>query len=794
MGSVYKARDINLDRLVAIKTLSNDLARDPEFIARFRREASLAAKLDHPNLIRVYSAGEAEGTYYIVMELVEGESARERLTRDGKLPLAEVLTIGIFVAEALDYGWQRAKLIHRDIKPANIFLSNNGQVKLGDLGLAKSAGENSGLTTTGQAVGTPFYISPEQGLGEKEVDFRSDIYSLGCTLYHLITGEPPYACPSSMAVVHKHIYDPPPAILEKIPDCPMSLALLLAKMMAKKPDARHQSYSELIAKMQRAHYQLLEPIAPPPSKAASIPSALRLNQQRSHTLAYFVVAASLITIGTGLWVWEPWKSGFSVPVPLPARNQTEATEQTPPSADALVAEIASLPAEQQVQRVLTRLQQLNPGFDGQSTPKIEDGLVIELKLSSAALTDISPLRALTNLRRLTCNGSMDNSPLADLSPLHSLRLEALDCGKSQVSDLTPLTAMPIQELCCSTTLVNDLSPLRNAPLIKLDLFHTSVSDLSPLAKCPIRWLNCKTTRIEDLTPLRDMPLEELYCDAPLLARHAALLRAIPTLKSINSKPAMDLLQAAAAHTPTITPPSSVTLATVADTSLPPEQQFARVIARLRQLNPGFAGDATHAIENGKVTGLSLTVTSGLSDLSPLLAVVSLRNFECIVNAEECLLLDLRPLRGLLLVELTLRHVTVTDLSPLGGMPLEVLCLDSCSIPDLSAVKGMHLKRLSLWSSTVSDLAPLAGMPLEWLNCTGTKVRDFSPLRGARLVQLFCDNTSISDLSPLRDMPLRILRCNLETAKQNATVLQSIPTLENINGVPAAEFWKNPKAP
>ncbi|MBI5683891.1 MAG: protein kinase [Verrucomicrobia bacterium] len=781
MGAVYRARDINLDRLVALKTLSNELAQDPEFIARFRREASLAAKLDHPNLIRVFTAGEYEGTHYIAMELVEGESARDRLAREGKLPLTEVLAIGVFVAEALDHGWLHAKLIHRDIKPANIFLSNTGQVKLGDLGLAKSASDTAnGLTTTGQAVGTPFYISPEQGRGQKEIDFRADIYSLGCTLYHLITGEPPYASGDSMAIIHKHIYDPPPGILVKMPNCPMPLVFLLGKMMAKLPKARQQSYTELIAELRRVHYQLLEPVTPPPpSKTVSTASASRMTQQRqSHTVAYGVVAAALITIGAGLWLWEPWKSGFGVPAPLPAHSQTEtqrhppasatapstaasATQTAPPAApastDPFVAEIAVLSAEQQVQRVLARLQQLNPGFDGQAAPKIEEGQVIELKFSSAAVTDLSPLRALTGLRRLDCHGGKDNQPLADLSPLRGLQLEALDCGDSQVSDLAPLSGTPLQELRCSTTLVNDLTPLGNAPLIRLDLYHTPISDLSPLAKCPIRWLNCKTTRVQDLSPLRGMPLEELHCDASLLTQHAALLRAIATLKIINGKPVTELLQAVAADTPATPPPAPVAPpkaspapiapTATADTGLPPEQELARVIARLRQLNPGFDGRETHKAENGAVTELAFS-THAVRDLSPLREMGGLKRLQ---------------------------------LSPWPGQTGKGV------LSDLSPLKGMALTALNCANTQVNDLLPLYGMKLESLQCNNTPVSNLLALDEMPLALLNCSGTRVSDLSPLGSLPLKELLCDF-VPDRDGDLLRGIKTLERINGLPAPAFW------
>jgi len=283
-----------------------------------------------------------------------------------------------------------------------------------------------------------------------------------------------------------------------------------------------------------------------------------------------------------------------------------------------------------------------------------------------------------------------------------------------------------------------------------------------------------------------------------------LLRGIKTLQKINGLPAPAFWMRLNAMRPTRSKSTSTAVADkpkpVDDAFirfvavLPPEKQVARVMDKLKSLNRGFAGDETHVIENGKVTQFSITATAGLSDLSPLQALANLRNFECIDTAEERPLVDLRPLHSLPLVELKLRHVTVNDLQPLGGMPLAILNLDSCRIPDISSLKGMQLKRLSLWASTVSSLAPVAGMPLEWLNCSETKVRDLSPLKGMRLTQLFCNSADVGDLSPLQNAPLRVLRCDLKAAKQSEKALQSIKTLENINGMPAAEFWKSPKSP
>jgi hypothetical protein len=218
------------------------------------------------------------------------------------------------------------------------------------------------------------------------------------------------------------------------------------------------------------------------------------------------------------------------------------------------------------------------------------------------------------------------------------------------------------------------------------------------------------------------------------------------------------------------------------------------MAKMKQMNRGFMATETHEIESEKVTAFSLKMASSLSDLSAFRALVNVRKLECAGNATEFSAVDLRPLRGLPLVELKLGHLMINDLKPLSGMPLQVLTLDVCRGSfDLSPLKGMKLKRVTLWSVPVSSLAPLAGMPVEWLNCSLTKVRDLSPLKGAPLAELYCDNADVNDLSVLEGMPLRVLRCDVKAAKRSAKILQSIPTLEKINNMPAADFLKTVKS-
>lgn len=269
MGAVYRARQLSLDRLVALKILPSQFEEDETYVTRFQREATVAASLNHPNLVRVFASGEADGCHYIAMELVEGENLRQYLRRTGPLAPGEALRICLGVARGLQHGWQKAQLIHRDIKPSNIYLAANGEAKLGDLGLAKSLLSNTtGVTHTGTAIGTPHYISPEQARGEKTLDPRADIYSLGCTLYELLTGATPYQGSDPMTIMGMHIHSPPPAILKVRPQCPVPLGRIVNKMLRKAKHERHQSYDELIGAMEQALEQIMNPTM------ASGPSAI----------------------------------------------------------------------------------------------------------------------------------------------------------------------------------------------------------------------------------------------------------------------------------------------------------------------------------------------------------------------------------------------------------------------------------------------------------------------------------------------------------------------------------------
>jgi serine/threonine-protein kinase len=243
MAQVYRARDRLLDRPVAIKVLFPELSVDRAFVERFRREAQAAANLSHPNIVPVFDWGEDGGTYFIVMEFVDGQPLSAVLRASGPLPPSRVADIGTHVAAALAYA-HRHGVVHRDVKPGNVLITDDGQVKVTDFGIARAVNTEESLTQTGAVMGTATYFSPEQAEGVG-VDSRSDIYSLGVVLFEMVAGRPPFLGESPVSVASKHVRDQPPPLRDLAPTVPVALEAVIAKAMAKSPDQRYATADEL---------------------------------------------------------------------------------------------------------------------------------------------------------------------------------------------------------------------------------------------------------------------------------------------------------------------------------------------------------------------------------------------------------------------------------------------------------------------------------------------------------------------------------------------------------------------
>jgi serine/threonine protein kinase len=254
MGTVYLAKDSGLNRYVALKILRSDLGDDPSFSRKFLEEVEVTASLAHPNIIRVFTLGEQEGRLYLVMEHLDEPSLENRMDKQTKVSEREVLEIGIGIASALQFANEETGLIHRDIKPGNILFGRGNIPKLADFGLA--AGARSALGQQDEIWGTPYYVSPERLLREPE-DIRSDIYSLGATLYHAMAGRPPFEAETAEEVAKRHISDRPPPLRSLCPDAQEQTVLTLDKCLAKKTSARWGSYTELLNQLADALRRLI---------------------------------------------------------------------------------------------------------------------------------------------------------------------------------------------------------------------------------------------------------------------------------------------------------------------------------------------------------------------------------------------------------------------------------------------------------------------------------------------------------------------------------------------------------
>ena len=306
MAEVRRGHDVRLGRDVAVKTLRPDLARDPSFQARFRREAQSAASLNHPTVVAIYDTGEEsvgdQSTPYIVMEYVDGRTLRDVLRTEGRLLPSRALEVTGQVLRALEYS-HRAGIVHRDIKPANVMLTRAGDVKVMDFGISRALSDaTSTMTQTAAVVGTAQYLSPEQARGE-HVDHRSDIYSAGCLLYELLTGQPPFTGDSPVAVAYQHVREDPVPPSELVADLPPGTDAVVLKAMAKNPVNRYQSAAEMREDIERVLAG--QPVRATPVLAGTAAATTMVgrrapepepDRRRQRTFAYIALAAGVVVV------------------------------------------------------------------------------------------------------------------------------------------------------------------------------------------------------------------------------------------------------------------------------------------------------------------------------------------------------------------------------------------------------------------------------------------------------------------------------------------------------------------
>jgi serine/threonine-protein kinase len=264
MSTVFRARDVQLDRRVAIKILHERYVDDPEYLARFRSEARAVARLSHPNIVTVIDRGDDGGRQYIVFEHVEGENLKELVQRTGRLPVRGALQLVLAVADGLAFAHERG-LVHRDVKPQNVLVSLDGEVKVTDFGIARSLDVEHGVTQTGTVLGTSEYLAPEQASG-KPVSPATDVYSLGVVLWELLAGDVPFVGENFVAVALRHLNEPPPSLRERRPDVSPRLEAAVDRALAKDPAARFPSMAALARELRACLAEAEGEPAPPPSQ------------------------------------------------------------------------------------------------------------------------------------------------------------------------------------------------------------------------------------------------------------------------------------------------------------------------------------------------------------------------------------------------------------------------------------------------------------------------------------------------------------------------------------------------
>jgi nitrous oxidase accessory protein NosD len=380
MGAVFRARDAKLDRAVALKMLPEGSAPDADAVRRFRREAKALAKLSHPGIIQAYDSGEDGGKHFLVMELVEGRSLARELADKGRVPPTRAADYGHQAALALHHA-HKSGLIHRDVKPSNLLVAPDGRVKLLDLGLARFLQDQVGdasLTRQGTGLGTPDYASPEQFRDARHADPRSDVYSLGCTLYHLIAGRVPFPSSSMSEKVQAHETKEPPPLDELCPDMPAGLALAVHKMMAKRPADRFRDMAEAadalapyVATSSPSFRALRNTSTWDGSRLATTPAMSRRRALRPWLVAGVAAVLALIAVGAvGLWAgWfragaPPLAQSTDPALPGPAAPQADGgpkKEGPRPADDPNVLTVAQKPGAARYQTIAAALEAVKPG-------------------------------------------------------------------------------------------------------------------------------------------------------------------------------------------------------------------------------------------------------------------------------------------------------------------------------------------------------------------------------------------------------------------------------------------------
>jgi hypothetical protein len=453
MGAVFRALDTTLDRVVAVKVLSRQQSNDEEMLKRFRNEAQSAARLDHENIGRVHAVGSDDGWHYIVFEFIEGTNLRDVVVKEGPFDVARTIDVTIQVADALEHASER-DVVHRDIKPSNIIITPTGRARLVDMGLARlhhMAGDQD-LTVSGMTLGTFDYISPEQARDPRSADVRSDLYSLGCTIFFMLVGRAPFASGTMVQKLLQHQQDPPPAIESLRPDVPRRFAQILGRLMEKAPKDRYQRPAELVADLTAMADELgIELASPRPAGAGTVEPAA--SPAAPVHLAWLLPLLGLVGVVGGLWLRTIGTEQRRLPGPVSAGLRSAAVE-TGGGLELAVNQTAAATPMSRIWRVV-EVPSVDDdcGTVGEAVRQASDGDVIEISCTEPR--DDGPFTV--DGKRLTIRAAEGIQPVLRCGEAGAAQRDGGWCtvvsGSLELQDLTIRSAyMPVgvgrQALVC----------------------------------------------------------------------------------------------------------------------------------------------------------------------------------------------------------------------------------------------------------------------------------------------------------------------------------------------------------
>jgi len=806
MGAVYKARQVMLDRVVALKVLPPKLARDAEFAQRFMREARATAKLNHPNIVSGIDVGQADGYFYFAMELVEGETLKQRFDRTGPLSEKEAARIGAAIASALAHA-HASDLIHRDVKPENILLARDETPKLADLGLAKDALEgDASLTATGMALGTPNYIAPEQAEGSRKIDGRADIYSLGCTLYHVLTGHTPFDGTSPAVVMLKHLRDKIAHPQSRRAELSDDFCAVLERMLARAKEDRYPS-------MAAAQVHLEALAAGEPLNLAPLPAA-----QSNFSGGPKKAALTRMSRAQGKATRDDHEEH---PHSRRSDSQVKARGVSPMAVLLGVGVLMTVLALYFVLRKDNSSSAQNPAppTTPSGTPPATPQTSVSPSIPSVrpAPPPVAPPPAPPQPPLPNPVQPPPPPPVrAEWKPIFDHSNDFLDpsCKVAWEYRDGAIWLVPKAPNQAAKTLAEfDDAEIR---------FRFEPKNLDD-AYFAVRLGNGANSQIVfntvQLRKLEGQANELIFtCAGPKVT---ATLNGNPIEVDARGARARGALQfnahgqclklTALDYRPL--PPQGQALAPAAfdPEKSTPEQIVMYLRQKLTEANPGpRSEEITYKESKGKLIELTIPIAT-VHDITPLQALKELKELKYLhlqgAQKRRSELSDISPLQGVALEYLELTFCKVSDVTPLLNMPLKTLHLTGTQINDLAPLKTLKLERLSVgctqiadlkpleemrtlnWlainSTQITDLSPLKKLPLVVLNMCENKISDLAPLKGLALRECYLDANPVTDFSPLYEMPLKNIV--LQDPRAQIGWLKNIKTLEFINNQPAGEI-------